>query len=275
MSGAGGPTADAWDCHAHVIGPPDRWPLSPDRRYDPPFASLEAYLTVLDSLDLERGVLVQPSVYGFDNACLLDALERADGRLEGIAVPAPGTAPSELERLHRLGVRGVRCNVLDPGGLPPAAVRAWSPALRDLGWRVELQVDVEEVDDPETWLGGFGVPVVIDHMGRPRPGRTDPAGPALRRLVELLGEGRCFVKLSAPYRLSERGPPWSDVAPLARALLRAKPRACLWGTDWPHTDTAAPVDDDELRGALHDWCVGAGVPPRTVLVEAPAALRAG
>jgi 2-pyrone-4,6-dicarboxylate lactonase len=270
------PPPDAWDCHAHVIGDPQRFPLAPRRGYDPPHAPLEGYLAFLDRLGIARGVLVQPSVYGFDNRCMLDALERADGRLIGVAVPAPDTSERELERLHACGVRGVRCNLLNPGGLEIDAALRWTPALRALGWHVGLQIAVgtrmhggsdsgrrEDLEvrseAPESGalralVERFDVPVVIDHMGRPAPGRADPRASALRELIDLVGEGLCFVKLSAPYRMSAEPPPWRDATTLARALLDANPDACLWGSDWPHTESAERISPDDLIEALREWC---------------------
>jgi 2-pyrone-4,6-dicarboxylate lactonase len=243
-----------WDAHAHVIEDPSRFPLSPGRGYDPPHAPLDDYLAMLDRHGIHRGVLVQPSVYGFDNRCMLDALDRADGRLVGVAVPAPDASPADLEALHRRGVRGVRCNLLDPGGIRLDAAVRWQPILRELGWHVAIQLAVEGTADMDALLDGFDVPVVIDHMGRPSPGRTDPSGRGVRRLVDLVRVGACLVKLSAPYRLSREPAPWADVTPLARALLAANPAACLWASDWPHTDTDAPVRTRNVLAALESWC---------------------
>jgi predicted TIM-barrel fold metal-dependent hydrolase len=226
---------------------------------------------MLDRYGLARGVLVQPSVYGFDNRCMLEALDRADGRLIGIAVPDPNSSPGDLEEMHRRGVRGVRCNLLNPGGLSAGAVVAWLPVLRAMDWHVELHVDVEAIGDLKAYVERFGIPVVIDHMGRPPPGEARPDSPGLSRLVDLVREGGCFVKLSAPYRLSTAPPPWPDVGPLAQALLSANPAACLWASDWPHTDTPKAVDPDHLFEALDDW-TDDPERRRIIMAEAPAGL---
>ena len=243
------PEPIAWDAHAHVIGDPREFPLAPGRGYTPRPASLDDYLAMLDRYDIGRGVLVQPSVYGHDHRCLLDALARADGRLRGIAVPSPDATTRELEAMHDKGIRGVRCNLINPGGLSPAVVAAWQPALRALGWHVELHVSV---DGPDDWAGviqSFDIPVVVDHMGRPSPGKLDPASRPLAQLIQFVREGRCFVKLSAAYRLS----PPPEVKPLARAFLEANASACCWGTDWPHVDMPHPVDTKDVVAALDDW----------------------
>lgn len=244
---------ERWDGHAHVIGDRDRFPLAPGRSYDPPPAPLDDYLALLDRLELDRGLLVQPSVYGFDNRCMLDALDRAAGRLVGVAVPPPDASPGDLEALHRRGVRGIRCNRLNPGGLPLEAATAWGPTLADLGWHVEVHAAATTLADIMDRLDELPVPVVVDHMGRPGTDGLDPGRDPARELLDAVADGRCFVKLSAPYRLSAQTAPWPDVAPLARALLDAEPDACLWATDWPHTDTDADIRPDHLLEALADW----------------------
>ncbi|MCI0433630.1 MAG: amidohydrolase family protein [Gemmatimonadetes bacterium] len=249
-----GTSVDGWDGHAHVIGERSRFPLWSGTRYDPAPAPLADYLRMLDRHGLARGVLVQPSAYGCDNSCMLDALDRAGGRLLGVAVPHAESAPRDLEQLHGRGVRGIRSNLLNPGGLAPETIVAWRPVLRELGWHVALHIDIGALDDLRSFVAQFGLPVVIDHMGRPEAGRTDPARPPLRALVELVRDGVCFVKLSAPYRMSAAPPPWRDVVALAHALLDANPDRCLFATDWPHVHTNAPIDTRDVFSALEDWC---------------------
>ena len=263
--------AGSWDCHAHVIEQPDRYPLAPTRGYEPPVATLQSYLEMLDRLGITHGLLVQPSVYGFDNRCMLDALDRADGRLLGVAVPPPDTSIRELESMHKRGVRGIRCNFLNPGGLSVDAVLGWQSFLRDHEWHVALHIAIDSIRDLRAFVGQFRVPVVIDHMGRPAPGATDPFARAPSRLIELVRERACFVKLSAPYRLSNEAPPWKDLVPLARALVAANPARCLWATDWPHPDTNSVFESAQLVDALFDWCPAAER-RASVLVETPRAL---
>ncbi len=261
----------AWDCHAHVLGDPLKYPLASGRDYEPPMASLEAYLAVLDALGIARGVLVQPSVYGFENRCLLDALDAAHGRLVGVAVPSPEATPADLEAMHRHGVRAVRCNRLNRGGLDPEVVVRWGPVLTKLGWHVELHLDLTTIEDLALLVERLRVPVVFDHMGRPAPGRAHVDDPIQRRLLALAGQGACYVKLSGAYRLTTSPAPWSDVAPLARTFLTAAPSACVWATDWPHTDTELPVHPDDLLATLDAWCPDATA-RRALMVETPTRL---
>ena len=81
----------ACDTHVHVIGATACYPLVPDRAYTPPEASVEDLKTVHRALHLQR-VVVQPSFYGTDNSCTLDAIKSIGGSARGIAV-IDGTTP--------------------------------------------------------------------------------------------------------------------------------------------------------------------------------------
>src|SRR5919199_706932 len=108
----------ACDCHAHVFGPAARHPYSPKRGYTPPDASFEAYRHMHAVLGIARGVLTQPSVYGTDNRAMLDAVARDPGQLRAVAAVDADVTEDELRRLDEAGVRGVRVNLVDPGGMP-------------------------------------------------------------------------------------------------------------------------------------------------------------
>lgn len=243
----------AWDTHVHAIGAVDRFPLSPGRGYTPAPAPIEDYVALMDRLGIARAVLVQPSVYGNDNRAMLDALARYPERFVGVAVVAPAIADGELRALHDAGVRGVRANLLNPGGL------AWADALdlarrfASLGWHLQIQIDVstfERFDD----ISRLPVDVVVDHLGY-MPAAKGVSEPGFQRLLDCVTAGRCWVKLSAAYRLTEwqRGG-YEAVAPLARALVGANPDRLLWGSDWPHTDLRSGMPDDgELLNLLADW----------------------
>lgn len=226
-----------WDCHVHVIGDRDRFPLSPDRGDEPPDAPLSALLAHLDGIGAAGAVIVQPSIYGFDNACLLDALARSDGRCIGVAVPAPDADTRQLDHLHSGGVRGIRCNLVNPGGLSLEQTGDWWPWMQDHGWHLQLQIDTARLDIGDI-ASRAGIPSpVVDHMGYP-PRGTAPED--IASLVEAVSAGRVRVKISAPDRLSNLAPPYDDASALARALIRGGADRCLFASDWPHTDTPAP-----------------------------------
>ena len=59
----------ACDCHTHVFGDPRRFPFTPARTYTPESASVDEMRKLHRALHTTRVVIVQPSVYGTDNAC--------------------------------------------------------------------------------------------------------------------------------------------------------------------------------------------------------------
>jgi predicted TIM-barrel fold metal-dependent hydrolase len=65
-------------------------------RYAPPLAPLSDYLALAQHLGIERFVFVQPSAYGRDNACMLDAMREVGiARCRGI-VDVSQDAPDTL-----------------------------------------------------------------------------------------------------------------------------------------------------------------------------------
>jgi predicted TIM-barrel fold metal-dependent hydrolase len=79
------------------------------------------------------------------------------------------------------------------------------------------------------------------------------------------------VKLCG-YRSSSAGYPFTDVAPLACALIQAAPERCVWGTDWPHPNYLRTMPDaGELLDLLDDWA-GSDSVRRRILVDNPARL---
>lgn len=230
-------SAGACDCHAHVFEP-DRFPYAAKRSYTPGRATVGELERMHSSLAIERVVLVQPSVYGTDNTCLVDAL-RAFGprRARGIAVVNPAVVTSkELAALQEAGVRGIRLN-LQVQGADLDAARAQIARARQLlaamGWSLQLHASLDTVVALLDDLRRLEKPVVLDHYaGGLRP---DPvAEELLRRLVVAMTNSPLYVKLSAPYRLWT-GAPAASPAALAAVFAQAAPDRILWGSDWPHT----------------------------------------
>jgi predicted TIM-barrel fold metal-dependent hydrolase len=235
--------SEIWDCHLHVIGDRALWPLAPDRGYEPPHAPVELLLSHLDEMGADKGVLVQPSVYGFDNGCLLAALEQHPDRLRGIVVPNLATPLKELARMHDLGVRGVRCNLVNSGGITLNDTRPWWGWMQDHGWHIQLQAHANHADflPPKDQLPPLKL--VLDHLGFPRAGFNTQT---MRPLLDALASGQIHVKLSAPGRFSALPAPHTDVQALVRRCLELGADHCLWASDWPHTDCVLPVIEDRF-----------------------------
>lgn len=265
----------AVDTHAHVCGPEARYPYWPGRIYTPADASPEDYRAMLDSLGVERGVLVQPSVYATDNRRMMDALALDPERLRGVAVLPWDTSLREIEKLHAAGVRGIRVNIVDikenKGALPLRELESLAARVQPLGWHVEFLMHVDEFPDLEEQLASFPVDTVFGHLGYVSS-RKSIEEPGFQGLIALMKKGKAWVKMTAPYRLTLSAMPYPDTDKFAHALVAAAPERLLWGSDWPHVHikTAMPRDEDLL--ALFRRWVGDEALQRKILVENPAQL---
>jgi 2-pyrone-4,6-dicarboxylate lactonase len=250
----------ACDCHNHIFGPAARFPYAPERQYSPPDAPLEDFLRLLDSLGIERAVIVQPSIYGSDNSCTADAIARMAGRARGVAVVDPDIDRDGLAALDRAGFRGLRFNLIHTGGSTPLeALEALAAKAAEVGWHLQIYLRGRLLPEVEDRLSRLPVPLVIDHMGHLEPG-LGLGQPGARSLLRLVESGRAWVKL-CPYRYDLAGFPYAEAGELARALSAAAPERLVWGTDWPHPDIAGAIpgepgpmpNDADLLDALGEW----------------------
>jgi 2-pyrone-4,6-dicarboxylate lactonase len=272
------PPPDACDTHAHVFGPAARFPYAADRSYTPPDVPLTKYVGMLDTVGFARGVLVQASAHGRDNSAMLDALARRRGRLRGVAVADATVTPAELRRWHEIGVRGLRFNhffrggsLHYRGGVPLDAAKALAPMMAELGWHLQLWIDVKDLPDTIPTLRQLGRPVVVDHMGRVEA-TAGTETPGFQSLLRYVGDGECWVKVSGAHRLSQRAPDYEDARPFHEALVRANPERLVWGSDWPHPRMEGEMPDaGHLFELFHAWTPDAAT-RRRILVANPAAL---
>jgi predicted TIM-barrel fold metal-dependent hydrolase len=265
----------ACDTHAHICGPIAQYAYSQGRVYTPPDALLPAYRHLLDTLGVERAVLVQPSVYGTDNSVMLKAMAELGARCRGVAVVPDDIPDADLSRLHDAGVRGVRINVVDvaenKGVIPIEALAKLGRRIKRYGWHVEFLMHADEFENLDEIFADFPVDIVLGHLGymSTDKGLEQPGFQSLLRLMQL---GKAWVKLTGPYRISKQPLPHADTVPFAHALLDAAPNRVLWGTDWPHVMVkGAMPNDGELANVLLDWIPDAQRREQ-VLVDNPAAL---
>ena len=259
------------DCHAHIFGPPDKYPFTPNRSYTPPEAGIEAYRRMLAALGFERAVIVQPSVYGIDNRCTRDAVVASGGKWRGVAVVEPCVTESRLDELHADGFRGVRINLLFKGGLQMDALEQIARSIQPLGWHVQLLLDARDLPQLAERLRELPVDFVVDHMGH-MPAALGTAHPGFQTLLELLRGGRCWVKLSGAYRISAQPQPYDEAVAFARALVETAPDKLVFGTDWPHPSIKVPMPQDaSLLDLLPAW-VPDEATRRKILVDNPARL---
>jgi predicted TIM-barrel fold metal-dependent hydrolase len=264
--------AKACDSHAHVFGPADVYPYDPGRSYTPPDAPYAAYRKMLDVLGVERACLVQPSVHGTDNTAMLDAIKESDGAFRGIAVVESGVTDAELQRLDDRGVRGLRINLQFDGRDALKGIDRTAERIAPMGWHLQFLANIANFADVLSDLRQLPVDVLFDHLAHMPTTHGLDAKP-FQDLLAMMGGGRCWVKLSGPYRTTqEKGVPFSDTLPFVRALVEAAPERIIWGTDWPHPHLEIPmVNDGDLMDLLVEWVPDDDTRHR-VLVENPARL---
>lgn len=267
------PPPNACDSHCHVFGPADRFPFSPTRAYTPPDSGIDSFEVLQDRLGLSRAVFVQASCHGTDNAAMVDALRRGNGRYAGVAMIDESFSDADIGALHDVGVRGTRFNfVAHLGGAPDMDV-FWRLVERvaPLGWHIVLHFDAKDLPSHADMLDRMPVPFIIDHMARvPVVDGIDQE--PFQALLALMADERAWVKISGAERLTAEGPPpYDDVVPYAQALIAAAPDRVLWGTDWPHPNVRHMPDDGDLVDALAAFAPDEATRNR-ILVDNPARL---
>jgi 2-pyrone-4,6-dicarboxylate lactonase len=243
----------AVDAHCHVFGPGDIFPFAPERKYTPCDASYQQLFDLRDFLGFEKNVVVQATCHGADNSALLDVLERAEDRARGVVTVRPDITHEELARMNDLGVRGVRFNyvkrLVDPK--PDDYYRQIIEKIKPFGWHVVLYFEPSDLKEKYDFFTSLGVPVVIDHMGRPDV--TKPVdGEEFALFLKFMSENESvWSKVSCPDRLSFSGSPlYADVVPFAKTIVEEFSDRVLWGTDWPHPNMKKEMPDD---GILVDY----------------------
>src|SRR3954451_11925815 len=178
----------ACDCHAHVFGPYDRFPLAADRPYTPPEAGLDELRAMHARLGGDRVVIVAASPYGTDNGALLDAVARLGDAGRGVVALDPN-GQVDLEAMHAAGARGVRINLASVGAADPqaadAALRATGARVAPLGWHVDLHAGLDAIFALAETIAALPATTVIDHFGLadPAAGTEQPGFATLRDLA--------------------------------------------------------------------------------------------
>lgn len=224
------------DTHVHVFDP-NRFPYVPNRKFTPATANVDQLKRHLSTIGAGSVVLVQPSVYGSDHACLLDALEVLGPSAFGIAVIDRSTSKEEIEQLDRTGVVGARINmVVNNNSNVDSAIKL----IEDIElrtpehWHIQLHVSLNVLEALRERILCSSRHFVIDHFGLPDVSQGIDA-PSWRQLLDLLKTGKLYVKASAPYLTSKEVAKYHDLEPFVESLIKANPQRVLWGTNWPHT----------------------------------------
>lgn len=245
------PPANSCDSHLHVVGPQVNYPLTAKRAFTPPDAPLPELIAMHKRLGIERLVLIQTSVFGYDNRCMLDGLSKLGKRARGVVIVPDNTSTTELDEMHQLGVRGIRINITEePHSVAEIALKIASTVklCQRNGWHLQIFLRADKLTALVSTLAKLPIDCVIDHFGLIPP--QDVPHAAENALVELLEAGRTWVKISGAYRVGDdTNNDFKDpkIGAMARRFYRANPERVVWGTDWPHTPVhgAVAVNDQE------------------------------
>jgi len=228
------------DCHVHIFGPPARYKGSLDRMYTPLDMPMDVYDREVGSLGFHRLVFVQPSAYGTDNSCLLDAMRQRTETARAIVVVGPETGREEIQAMDKAGARGIRLNLKTPRYTDTTGYQGVlehaSAQIGRFGWQIQVYADAAIVSALAPTIRTLRVPVVLDHMGGVKS-KDGLKQPDFDTILDLVSSGACWVKLSGAdivSGLTGNDADMRDAVPFVQALIAANVNQLVWGSDWPH-----------------------------------------
>ena len=263
------------DTHVHVFD--QRYTLSPTRGYTPPDSTLNDLLHLHKTIGLDRVVFTQPSIYGTDNSAILDGMNALNtdtpNRARAVVAVTMDITDQELEEFDALGVRGIRLNTDNKGGMPIELnqIPILADRIVDLGWHLEFLFPGKDIVDLLPTFTSLAVPISIGHFAY-QPATAGIEARGFQALLDLMRGGNTWIKISGANRVSETDlPPYDDVKPMAHALIEAAPDKIMWGTDWPHPNKyEVNPNDGDLVNAFGNW-VAEGSLRQRIMVDTPAA----
>ena len=275
---------NATDCHTHIHGDREKFPLFAGRVYTPELASPEEMAALHEALGIKRVVIVTPSIYGTDNSATLFGMKARGNDARGVAVIDDKTTEPELDAMGAAGIRGIRINLATSGVSDPAIGKqrllAAIERMTARDWHIQMFTSLSLIPTIKDIVVTAPMPLVFDHFG----GAIASLGtdqPGFAELLQLVKAGKAYVKISGAYRASSQVPEYADVTPLAKALIAANPERIIWGTDWPHPNSVTPldkmasdvtplyqIDDGRLLNQLAVWAPDAAI-RKKILVENP------
>ena len=246
------------DTHVHIFE--SHFPLFEGRGYNSPNSTLEDLIHLHTTLGVDRVVFTQPSVYGVDNSAILKGMnvlnEKVANKARGVCAIKMDASEASLEELHDQGIRGVRLNLDNKGGMPLelTEISKLEDKIKGFGWHLEYLFPGKDIVELEPVLSNASVPVSIGHFAY-QPATAGINADGFKTLLRLVKDGNTWIKISGANRVSETDlPPYDDVLPMARALVEANPDNVMWGTDWPHPNKyEVNPNDGDLVNWFGEW----------------------
>ncbi len=246
------------DTHVHIFE--SHFPLFEGRGYNPPDSTLEDLIHLHQTLGIDRVVFTQPSVYGVDNSAILKGMnvlnKKIANKARGVCAIKMDASENFLQELHEQGIRGVRLNLDNKGGMPLELkeISKLEDKIKGLGWHLEYLFPGKDIVELEPVLSNASVPISIGHFAY-QPATAGINSDGFKTLLKLVKDGNTWIKISGANRVSETDlPPYDDVLPMARALVEANSGNVMWGTDWPHPNKyEVNPNDGDLVNWFGEW----------------------
>ena len=246
------------DTHVHIFE--SHFSLFEGRGYNPPDSTLEDLIHLHQTLGIDRVVFTQPSVYGVDNSAILKGMnvlnEKIPSKARGVCAIKMDASENFLQELHEQGIRGVRLNLDNKGGMPLELkeISKLEDKIKGLGWHLEYLFPGKDIVELEPVLSSASVPISIGHFAY-QPATAGINSDGFKTLLKLVKDGNTWIKISGANRVSETDlPPYDDVLPMARALVEANSDNVMWGTDWPHPNKyEVNPNDGDLVNWFGEW----------------------
>jgi predicted TIM-barrel fold metal-dependent hydrolase len=261
----------ACDTHIHLFGPAAKYPFAPDSPYTSRDALPETFFALQDKLGISTAVIVSPGGYGRNYSLLADVLAKHPDRFRGIALLRDDTPSSEIARLTKLGVRGMRMMSAKRGQHVPNYSKQIAARVHEHGWHIQFYPHGADIVEYADKLLALPNTIVLDHFASiPTAGGVDQ--PAVKSVLKMLDSGRVWLKLSGPMRCTAEPPPYPSVTPLAHVFVKHAPERMVWGSDWPHVNLDGMVmpNDGDLLDLMLDWVPDAAVRNRILTQNANA-----
>ncbi len=242
----------AYPFHARAVYRPNTASLVAD--------PLAAYQARMESLGIDRAVLVHPEPYGDDHRLVLDCLRREPDRFLGTALFYPDD-PAGAQKLADLVAQEPRISAVrfhahrgkeqylssfdDPG-----VVALWRAAA-DLGLVVELHIGPNYARQAAARIAEFpDTPVLIDHLAEPHMG----TGVEFADVLDLARFPNVIMKLSGLNHFAEDAPLYTSALPFTRWVASAfGPDNLVWGSGTPqivdtHLSHWSEADRAKVKG---------------------------
>ena len=238
------------DAHCHIFGPAEKFSYASDRSFTPVDAAKGKLFALHKKLGIERCVIVQSALHGFDNSVVVDAMQARPGEYFGVALTSASVTSDELKNMYQQGFRGVRFNFMAhlKNSDSMEDILELTKRLEPLGMHLQVHFSSDLIHDLAPQLKQSAVPVMIDHIARVDASKGVEHAD-FQKLLHLLDDPKFYVKVSGIDRI-DKVPPYDQGVALAKTLVDRFTEKCVWGTDWPHPNHHHMPHDEILLDSI-------------------------